>query len=334
MDKFRRIAKKNLAAVIAIAVIIVGAGTVYGGLRTQQADMGVNPVVGENPQKTQVLLEGDGYKLTKEQKSRYDLPQKIEKKDNQVNKINPAANNPTKYFNNHKFPSRKLDYSPIISTDLKKQTVTAGESITFWVEGKTYTRSPIRTSNYVVKIGNTTVTGTGSTTHCSYTVEIPEGKNTIKITVTDPLRKKSTTKTFVVTGVKAKEKYSVTAVFSAPEITVDGSELNLSVTCECSEGDSLSDVLKAVNSELNKQGYSISPLGKTPTYLSLNTKADLDLTASAREKYGDEETVPPLPDQNGIKNGIFVDGSAWVIEGGPSSVTEDTSFSITFSLGD
>ena len=187
-------------------------------------------------------------------------------------------------------------------------------------------------SNYTVKIGNTTITGSGSSTHCQYTVEIPEGKNTIKIKVTDPARKKSTTKTYIVTGAKEKEKYTVTANFSAPEILVNGSAFSLSVTCECTEGDSLSSVLKALNSELNKSGYSMSPSGKTPTYLSLSGMSDLDLTQSAREKYGDEEAIPPLTGQSGIRNGIFLEGSSWQLEGEPSKVTSDTSFSITFNL--
>jgi len=64
MKKIQTILKNNLIALIAIAIILAGTGTVYGGLNAQEEDFGENPASAENPNKTQVLLEGKGYSLT------------------------------------------------------------------------------------------------------------------------------------------------------------------------------------------------------------------------------------------------------------------------------
>lgn len=336
----KRFLKNNLVAVIAIAVIVAGAGTVYGGLKSQQQDFGANPTGAENPSKTQVLLEGEGYSLSKDQKDDYDLPQKVEKKkNNEVKPYTPQTNTQGSHFTftpHSTTTPTKIDYSPTIYTNLKDQKVKAGKEISFWVEGKTYTKISIRSSNFKVKMGKDTITGSGSDTHCTYTVTIPKGKNKITIKVTDPLRKKSTSKTFTVTGKKKKKpeekKYTVTADFSAPDILVDGEALSCSVFCEVTEGDDLSAALKEIDKALSEDGYGISPSGETPTKLSLPNSVTLDLTPEARELYGDEETNPPLEDQDSIKNGIFTDSSAWSIEDAPDTITEDTNLDFVFNL--
>ena len=268
MKKIMKILKKNLIAMIAVAVIVASAGTVYGSLNAQEEDFGVNPSAGENPNKTQVLLEGKGYTLTKEQKDKYDLPQKIEapKQPEQMNPFNPTATRPGTPFNYHRpgfpGPGHKINYDPLIYTNLTNREMISGTELSFWVEGKSYARASISTKNYVVKLGGKTIAkdGSSSLTHAVYTTDkIKDGKNTITIKVTDPLRKKSTTKTFIVTGKKkVEEKYTVTANFSAPEIYYGENEeqgFSLEVSFKLKKGASSTKIINAINSQLEEQGF-------------------------------------------------------------------------------
>lgn len=224
----KRLAKKHIAAIIAVAVIGAGAGTVYGALQAQVEDLGENPVYGESEAKTQVLLEGKGYSLDKNQKKDYDLPQKLEKKkDNKLNKYNPIT--PRVYPNyssgTYRFSGiRSSSYNsnkfkPSVTTNLRKltkgETFAAGEKITFWVEGKTYSKANIKTKYYTVRSNGKKVEAneSDSDTHAEYTITVPNPTKRnyfyVRVAVRDPLRKVTTPKAYKIYikgGTKTKDK--------------------------------------------------------------------------------------------------------------------------------
>lgn len=358
MEKIKKILKKNLVALIAIAVLLAGAGTVYGGLKVQQEDKGVDPTAADNPQKTQVLLEGQGYSLTKEQKQQYDLPQKIEKKEQkQIKKYTPTTYPNRKYpYNTVNPANKKLNYAPTIYTNLKNKSVTAGSKLTFWVEGKSYTRASIAAKNYSVKLGKTTIKAedTSSVTHANYsTTKIKEGKNTITIKVTDPLRKKSTSKKFTITGTK-KKTYTVTAKFSAPDLYYkDSKGFSKTVKCTLKEGDDRDAVLKAVDEALSDDGYSATWSGSSLINLKLPSEAYTKTKTEIVEEAWDEPVVddegnPVLDDEgnptyihhdavtkevpenpsNEVKSSTF--GGTWYTDGVPESVTKNTTITCIY----
>ena len=340
--KIKKIAKTHIAAIIAIAVIVAGAGTVYGTLSSQVVDYGTDPVSGENSAKTQVLIQGQGYSLEDAQKNQYDLPQKLEKKTdgNTLKRYTPRRPNSTVRPHRYKHTSGRGGKSgsnaPTIKTNLKNQTVTAGKEVSFWVEGKTYSKLSIRSKYFDVKMGSKELKGTGSDTHYTYSVAVPEGKNTIKITVTDNLRKKSTSKSYVVTGKKkeeVKETYVVTATISTPGLLIDGGEISETVTCECTEGDSASAVWKAVNQEFEKLGFSLSPSDGTPTKLTLSDEVDI-IPADA-----DQESDPDDPEAGGTEpiHGKTIEnkttfGGKWTSSNVPSELAGELLIDITFEL--
>lgn len=341
-NRIKIIAKKHIAAIIAIAVISAGAGTVYGTLSSQVVDYGMDPVSGVNPGKTQVLIQGQGYSLEDSQKNQYDLPQKLEKKTegNTLKRYTPRRPNSSLRPHRYRYSSSRSGKSgsnaPTIQTNLKNQTVTADKELTFWVEGKTYSKLSIKSKYFDVKMGSKELKGTGSDTHYSYTVAIPEGKNTIKITVTDNLRKKSTSKSYVVTGKKKeeeKETYVVTATLTTPGLLVDGGEISETVTCECTEGDSASTVWKAINKEFSSLGFSLSPSDGTPTKLTLSGEVDI-IPADA-----DQEADPDNPEAGGTEpiHGKTIEnkttfGGKWTSSEVPDELAGELMINITFEL--
>ncbi len=213
MATAKRLAKKHIAAIIAVAVIGAGAGTVYGALQAQVEDLGENPVYGESEAKTQVLLEGKGYSLDKNQKKDYDLPQKLEKKkDNKINKYNPSVPriNPNYPRSSYRFSGiRSSSYNsnkfkPSVTTNLRKltkgETFAAGEKITFWVEGKTYSKANIKTKYYTVKSNGKKVkiNESDSDTHAEYTITVPDP--------TDAKKSKKTGKYYFVVNVAVRDE--------------------------------------------------------------------------------------------------------------------------------
>ena len=337
MKKFGKILKKNLIAMIAIAVIVAGAGTVYGGLKAQEEDFGMNPASSENPNKTQVLLEGQGYSLTKEQKDKYDLPQKIEqKKPEEMRPYTPFVNRPG-YPNYNRprppifRPGQNINSNPTISTNLRDGTMTAGTTLSFWVEGRSCTKSAISSTYYTVKLGGTTLNkdASSSFTHAVYTTDkIKAGKNTIAITVTDPLRKKSTTKTITVTGTKKKTvKYAVTASISAPEIYYGENEekgFDIKVSFKLKKGASSSKIINAINEQLEAQGFIAEWDGTSLVNLIL--PEDAYIIAEPTEEPTDEEgTTEPQeePIVSDALNADAFDGAfRWSTSTIPSKLTK------------
>jgi len=71
-----RFLKRHLLSLIVVAVLAAGTGTVYGTLSSHVADKGHDPVNGINKDRYQVLVSGDGYKLSKKQEKDYKLQKK------------------------------------------------------------------------------------------------------------------------------------------------------------------------------------------------------------------------------------------------------------------
>jgi len=330
MKKFQTILKNNLIALIAIAIILAGTGTVYGALNAQEEDFGENPAAAENPNKTQVLLEGKGYSLTKEQKQKYDLPQKIiVKKPDEIRKYNPSNRPGNNGYRPGKPPyGNNRNFNPVIKTNLTNRTMTAGSELSFWVEGKTYASAVIKSTNYTVTIGNTTIEkdGSSSSTHAVYTTDkVAVGKNKITIKVTDPVRKKATRKTYTVTGKKEEEtKYTVTASFSAPDLYyLDETEVGFSmkVTCECEKGDSSQKIISAIDEQLAAQGFDAEWEGNSLVNLILPEEAYILVPLGDTEPGEDTEYEKITATE--LNEDAFDGTFTWSTNGVPDTLTKD-----------
>ena len=206
-----RFLQKNLLSLIVIAVLAIGTGTAYGTLSSRDADMGPDPVAGVNPDRYQVLISGEGFKLSKKQEKDY----KLQKKQNQFNAANAAQNSDTFRYSNGSRVFRSGSYryrynyrstykpskTPRVTSNITDQismesSWKAGDMLKFRVLAHAYpygTKNTISAKN--IKVG---VTGGKEAElykekngYCYYSVELGEGKNKITITATDKKSKKS-----------------------------------------------------------------------------------------------------------------------------------------------
>ena len=215
--------KKNLITLIAAAVLIIGTGTAYGTLATRDADRGFDPIEGVNQDRYQVLVSGEGYKLTKMQERNY----KLQKKQNEVNAAQAAQdamNNPTTIrtssgsrvyrTSNYRYRYRgSSSYSTsgtvFIATNIYSQKSTklnwrAGDEFSFMVTAYTYKngkKNTVSKDNIKVTSDKGTLKHTGSKDGNQYYVlKLAEGTNKITVTAKDKKSKK-----------KSKNSYTITA---------------------------------------------------------------------------------------------------------------------------
>ena len=208
-----RFLQKNLISLIVIAVLAIGTGTVYGTLSSRDADRGEDPVYGVNQDRYQVLVSGEGYKLSKKQEKDY----KLQKKQNEVNAANALQNPNTisypngyrtfrssssyrsiryKYNSHYSYKSSK---KPRITSDVsseinKLDNPVAGDTFKIKVTAYAYpygTKNAISSNNIKVNVegGTATLYKSKSGSHY-YKIELGEGKNKITITATDKKTKK------------------------------------------------------------------------------------------------------------------------------------------------
>ncbi len=215
--------KKNLLTLIAAAVLVIGTGTAYGTLATREADRGYDPIEGVNQDRYQVLVSGEGYKLSKIQERNY----KLQKKQNEVNAAQAAQNamnNPTTIrtssgsrvyrTSNYRYRYRgSSSYSTsgtvFISTNIYSQKSTklnwrAGDEFSFMVTAYTYKngkKNTVSKDNIKVTSDKGTLKHTGSKDGNQYYVlKLAEGTNKITVTAKDKNSKK-----------KSKNSYTITA---------------------------------------------------------------------------------------------------------------------------
>ena len=218
--------KKNLVTLIAAAVLIIGTGTAYGTLATRDADRGFDPIEGVNQDRYQVLVSGEGYKLTKIQERNY----KLQKKQNEVNAAQAAQNaqnNPTtirtssgsrvyrtsnyRYRYNRSRSSYSTSGTVFIATNIYSQKSTkmnwkAGDEFSFAVTAYTYKNGKKDTlSKDEIKVTSDkgTLKHTGSKDGNQYYVlKLSEGVNKITVTAKDKKSKKKSKNTYTITAGK------------------------------------------------------------------------------------------------------------------------------------
>ncbi len=218
--------KKNLVTLIAAAVLIIGTGTAYGTLATRDADRGYDPIEGVNQDRYQVLVSGEGYKLTKIQERNY----KLQKKQNEVNAAQAAQkaqNNPTtirtssgsrvyrtsnyRYRYNRSSSSYSTSGTVFIATNIYSQKSTklnwrAGDEFSFMVTAYTYKNGKKDTlSKDEIKVTSDkgTLKHTGSKDGNQYYVlKLDEGTNKITVTAKDKKSKKKSKNIYTVTAGK------------------------------------------------------------------------------------------------------------------------------------
>lgn len=217
--------KKNLITLIAAAVLIIGTGTAYGTLATREADRGFDPIEGVNQDRYQVLVSGEGYKLTKLQERNY----KLQKKQNEVNAAQAAQNaqnNPTTIrtssgsrvyrTSNYRYRYRgsssyNTSGTVFISTNIYSQKSTkmnwkAGDEFSFMVTAYTYKNGKKHTvpkDNIKVTADKGTLKHTGSKDGNQYYVlKLAEGMNKITVSAKDNKSKKKTKNTYSITAGK------------------------------------------------------------------------------------------------------------------------------------
>lgn len=216
--------KKNLLTLIAAAVLLVGTGTAYGTLSTREADRGYDPVEGVNQDRYQVLVSGEGYKLTKLQERNY----KLQKKQNEVNAAQAAENafnNPTsirtssgtRFYRSSNYRYRYRGNSSyrstgtvFISTNIYTQKNSrsswkAGDTFSFMVTAYTYENGKKKTlSKDKIKVTSSkgTLKHTGKKDdNQRYELKLGEGTN--KITITAKNDKKKSKSSYVITAGKS-----------------------------------------------------------------------------------------------------------------------------------
>ena len=215
--------KKNLVTLIAAAVLIIGTGTAYGTLATRDADRGYDPIEGVNQDRYQVLVSGEGYKLTKIQERNY----KLQKKQNEVNAAQAAQkaqNNPTtirtssgsrvyrtsnyRYRYNRSSSSYSTSGTVFIATNIYSQKSTklnwrAGDEFSFMVTAYTYKNGKKDTlSKDEIKVTSDkgTLKHTGSKDGNQYYVlKLDEGTNKITVTAKDKNSKRESKNSYIIT---------------------------------------------------------------------------------------------------------------------------------------
>ena len=217
--------KKNLITLIAAAVLVIGTGTAYGTLATRDADRGFDPIEGVNQDRYQVLVSGEGYKLTKLQERNY----KLQKKQNEVNAAQAAQNaqnNPTTIrtssgsrvyrTSNYRYRYRgsssyRTSGTVFISTNIYSQKSTklnwkAGDEFSFMVTAYSYKNGKKQTvpkDNIKVTADKGTLKHTGSKNGNQYYVlKLGEGTNKITVTAKDKNSKKKSKNTYTITAGK------------------------------------------------------------------------------------------------------------------------------------
>lgn len=215
--------KKNLLTLIAAAVLLVGTGTAYGTLSTREADRGYDPVEGVNQDRYQVLVSGEGYKLTKLQERNY----KLQKKQNEVNAAQAAENafnNPTsirtssgtRFYRSSNYRYRYRGNSSyrstgtvFISTNIytqknSKANWKAGDTFSFMVTAYTYQNGKKKTLSKD-KIKVTSSKGTlkyAGKKDDNQRYELKLGEGTNKITITAKNNKKTSKSTYTISAGK------------------------------------------------------------------------------------------------------------------------------------
>ena len=213
-----RFLQKNLISLIVVAVLAIGTGTVYGTLSSQDADKGEDPVYGVNPDRYQVLLSGEGFKLSKQQEKDY----KLQKKQNEVNAANDTEDPDTFNYSNgsrifrpgsnyryryNRYNSRYNTYKPTktprITSNITDQITMesswkAGDTLKFRVSAYAYpygVKNTISSKNIKVSVmgGKEAKLYREKNGYCFYSVELAKGMNKITITATDKKEKKSAT---------------------------------------------------------------------------------------------------------------------------------------------
>lgn len=213
--------KKNLITLIAAAVLIIGTGTAYGTLATRDADRGFDPIEGVNQDRYQVLVSGEGYKLTKIQERNY----KLQKKQNEVNAAQAAqnaTNNPTTIrttsgYRTYRTSNYRYRYrgsssnsstgTVFISTNIYSQksaktSWNTGDEFSFIVTAYIYKngkRDTLSKDEIKVKADKGTLKHTKSKDgNQYYTLKLGTGMNKITITAKDKKSKKKTENTYTI----------------------------------------------------------------------------------------------------------------------------------------
>lgn len=214
--------KKNLITLIAAAVLIIGTGTAYGTLATREADRGFDPIEGVNQDRYQVLVSGEGYKLSKIQERNY----KLQKKQNEVNAAQAAQtaqNNPTTIrtssgsrvyrTSNYRYrPRTSSSYNTtgtvFISTNIYSQKSSkpnwkSGDEFSFMVTAYTYKngkKTTLSKDNIKVKSDKGTLKHTGSKDgNQQYVLKLDEGLHKITVTAKDKNSKRESKNTYIIT---------------------------------------------------------------------------------------------------------------------------------------
>lgn len=206
-----RFLQRNLFSLIVIAVLVIGTGTAYGTLSARDANHGNDPVNGVNQNRYQVLVSGEGFKLSKEQEKDY----KLQKKQNEANAANAAQNprtirNPysprtfrsgsSYHFRNSYHSSFKASKNPRVTSDIaseisKLDNPVKGDTFKIRVSAYAYPygkKNAIASDNVAVNVeGGSATLYKSETGNHYYKIELGEGKNKITITVTDKKNKKT-----------------------------------------------------------------------------------------------------------------------------------------------
>ena len=212
--------KKNLITLIAAAVLIIGTGTAYGTLATRDADRGYDPIEGVNQDRYQVLVSGEGYKLTKLQERNY----KLQKKQNEVNAAQAtqnAMNNPTtirttsgsrvyrtsNYRYHYRGSSSSTTGTVFIATNIYSQKSAktnwnTGDEFSFTVTAYSYKngkKDTLSKDEIKVKADKGTLKHTKSKDgNQYYTLKLGTGMNKITVTAKDKKSKKKTENTYTI----------------------------------------------------------------------------------------------------------------------------------------
>ena len=207
-----RFLQKNLISLAVVVVLAIGTGTAYGTLSSRDADRGEDPVSGINQDRYQVLLSGEGFKLSKQQEKDY----KLQKKQNKVNAAKDAQEPNTMRYSNGPRTFRagssyryrysghtyKVSKNPRVSSNISDQinmesTWKSGDTLKFRVSAYAYpygTKNAISSKNITIKVevGKAAKLYRSKNGYHYYSVVLGEGKNKITISATDTKEKKTT----------------------------------------------------------------------------------------------------------------------------------------------
>lgn len=283
-NKIMNFAKKNKIPIAIMLIVIFCIGILTCVVRAWDEEIGENPILGINQDRSHILLEGKGYALDKQEEEEYKEEQEKTKEkikeelsdENNIKSKIARSYNQAKIINSQKANGNgtgdniegkgegnddktsgadegQISKLPKIITNLKDGQKVDGSRLTFDLQGEDYKGNQISVFNFEVNVNSTKLYSSGESNYKrTYRSTLKNGKNEVKITIKDNEGNINTKYFTVIADTSAAQKKIGTC-----EVTLDlrtiGLGYKFKTTVTIYDGDNLAH---AIARALEAKGYS------------------------------------------------------------------------------